>query len=286
MGDGGKQRSVVSGQWSKGGRTGARNCAGNLVRSDSIRPNPAWEQSTDGTDYTDCTSGVIEFHPARSISLPGCRAQVLLPETVLPALQQMCKTNPNDGRGQNLKTTFFHRNMNISIRHGGCGEVVFYETNPNKEKCELASTDCKSVTCMKTLWWWLTVPGAKRTQMKPWKELDQSKEPRRRGCPLNTRKTRKRGSTGVGETATESYPQNAREEEAVCMRATVVVGRERRARRIVVSAGPAVRPYLAAIDCHPRFALRSDAATMLSRPASVVAAAARCDNIRDTKGML
>ena len=149
------------------------------------------------------------------------------------------KTNPNGGPVQIRKTAFFTGRRTFHFQSNLRDETCFYETNPNKEKCEPASIDCKSVTCMKTLWRRVTVPGAKRTQMKPWKELDQSKEPRRRGCPLNTRKTRKRGSTGVGETATESYPQNAREEEAVCMRATVVVGRDRRARRIVVSAGPA-----------------------------------------------
>ena len=33
----------------------------------------------------------------------------------VPALRQMCKTNPNDGRAQNRKTSFFQRNANISI---------------------------------------------------------------------------------------------------------------------------------------------------------------------------
>jgi hypothetical protein len=39
------------------------------AQSDSIRPEPAWEQSTDGTNYTDCTSGVIGFHPTQSDSI-------------------------------------------------------------------------------------------------------------------------------------------------------------------------------------------------------------------------
>ena len=50
-----------------------------------------------------------------------------------PTLPPMCKTNPNDDRGQNRKTSFSHRKMNISVRLGVGGETFFYETNPNGE---------------------------------------------------------------------------------------------------------------------------------------------------------
>ena len=65
MGDGGRRKAEGRRKAQSRG-TGARNCAVNPVRSDQIRLDPAWEQSTDGTNYTDCTSGVIEFHPAQS----------------------------------------------------------------------------------------------------------------------------------------------------------------------------------------------------------------------------
>jgi hypothetical protein len=41
------------------------------------------------------------------------------------------KTNPNDGRGQNPKTSFFHWKMNISSWRGSGEKTCFYETNPN-----------------------------------------------------------------------------------------------------------------------------------------------------------
>ncbi len=43
-----------------------KRCAEMRRQSGSIRLNPAWEQSTNGTDYTDCASGVIGFHPTQS----------------------------------------------------------------------------------------------------------------------------------------------------------------------------------------------------------------------------
>ena len=60
-------------------------------------------------------------------------AQAVMLELVLPTLRPMCKTNPNDDRGQNRKTSFSHRKMNISVRLGVGGETFFYETNPNGE---------------------------------------------------------------------------------------------------------------------------------------------------------
>jgi hypothetical protein len=58
---------------------------------------------------------------------------VLLPERVLLALRQICNTNPNDDHGQNPKTSFFHREMNILSWRGPGEKTSFCETNPNRE---------------------------------------------------------------------------------------------------------------------------------------------------------
>ena len=105
-----------------------------------------------------------------------------------PALQPMCKTNPNDGRVQDWKTSFFRGNTNISIRRGGwcenrflrnepkcrarpvtaglCVKTFFYETNPNREERGSGATDCKPAGYLKTTWRELTVPKAKRSQTR------------------------------------------------------------------------------------------------------------------------
>ena len=91
---------------------------------------------------------------------------VLLPERVLLALRQICKTNPNDDRGQDVETSFFQWKMNISDWRGPGEKTFFYETNPNKEKRESASMDCKPATYANISWQRLTMPETKRTQMR------------------------------------------------------------------------------------------------------------------------
>ena len=63
-------------------------------------------------------------------------AQVVIPESVLPTLRPMCKTNPKDDRGQNLETSFFDWKMNISSWKYPGEKTCFYETNPNRENQE------------------------------------------------------------------------------------------------------------------------------------------------------
>ena len=88
---------------------------------------------------------------------------VPLSELVLPAMRQMCKTNPNRERGQNRKTAFFHGNMNISIRIRPGDETCFYETNPNKE--------------LQDPWWhgFVKKPMLGRNKANPNKEIETGK---------------------------------------------------------------------------------------------------------------
>ncbi len=84
--------------------------------------------------------------------------------------ERTCKTKPNGGRVQNRKTSFFRRNTNFLISSNLHEKTCFCETNPNREKRGSAATDCNPAGYLRTLWRRLTVAGAKRTQMKPWKE--------------------------------------------------------------------------------------------------------------------
>ena len=59
--------------------------------------------------------------------------QVVMPELVLPTLRPMCKTNPNDDRGQNLETSIFQWKMDILGWKCPNEKTCFYETNPNRE---------------------------------------------------------------------------------------------------------------------------------------------------------
>ena len=61
---------------------------------------------------------------------------VLLPELVLLALRQICKTNPNDDRGQNRETSCFRWKMNISSWRCPGERTCFCETNPNRKNQE------------------------------------------------------------------------------------------------------------------------------------------------------
>jgi len=82
------------------------------------------------------------------------------------ARKGFCKTNPNDSLVPNRKTSFSSWNMNVSIQSSFRDETFFYETNPNREKRESAPMDCKSDTYAKISWQRLTMPEAKRTQMR------------------------------------------------------------------------------------------------------------------------
>ena len=92
---------------------------------------------------------------------------------------------------------------------------VFCETKPNENKREPAPTDCNSGTCMKTLWRRLTMPGAKRTQMKPWEERSRRATVATEPSPPETRETRVAETVrvrGCGDCMVEAepHPQTSR----------------------------------------------------------------------------
>ena len=55
------------------------------------------------------------------------------PRPIVPPLWQMCKTNPNDERGQNREPLFFRRKTNISSLRDPGVRTCFCETNPNRK---------------------------------------------------------------------------------------------------------------------------------------------------------
>ena len=172
----------------------AKQCAEMRRQSGSIRLNPTrsgWGQSTDGTDYTDCASGVIGFHPTRSDQIrpePGesdrmkpitdCNCtmdgaarvpvgalvgalaadatergwpcvhlltSVATGVCALPGRRSFGGVFQNEPKWRprpNPKTAFFTGRRTFHFQSNLRDETCFYETNPNREKCELASTDC------------------------------------------------------------------------------------------------------------------------------------------------
>ena len=102
------------------------------TRSDSIRPNPSESDRMKPVADCNCTMAGMAMVVADA-----------------PGRERLCKTNPNDGRGQNLKASFFRGKMDMSLRIGPDNKTFFCETNPNEEKRMSASTDCKLTTYVK-----------------------------------------------------------------------------------------------------------------------------------------
>ena len=102
----------------------------------------------------------------RVISHPELRVQLPLPETVLPARRTLQKRSQMLAAFEAGKHRF---SAGIRTSRSVLGSGVrtrFCETNPNGEKRDFVATDCKPAGYLKTTWRKLTVPGAKRSQMR------------------------------------------------------------------------------------------------------------------------
>ena len=142
----------------------ANRCAELRSRFGSIRPSPGEsDRMKPNTHCNFAMVGAAVVLSLNSVSKSRCRKRFWRQE-------RTCKTKPNGGRVQNRKTSFFRRNTNFSISSNLREKTCFCETNPNREKRGSAATDCNPAGYLRTLWRRLTVAGAKRTQMKPWKE--------------------------------------------------------------------------------------------------------------------